>query len=111
MVIVMPVRKKVTIIELTCPLPHNMDRWNTVKFGKYAPYLLAAEAQGWDPSLHTVAVSSNGVASMSLGQFLATLGMSQAEAASLIVKCGSTSSNCTSMLHQAIYHKYWLPML
>jgi hypothetical protein len=111
MVILLPVTKKVTIMELTCPLPHNMDKWNNMKFSKYAPYLLVAEAQGWDPSLHTVAVSSNGVASLSLSQFLAALGMSEKEAASLASKCGSTSSNCTCMIHQAIYQKYWLPRL
>jgi hypothetical protein len=111
MVIIMPVKRKITIMELTCPLPHNMDRWNSVKFSKYAPHLLVAEAQGWSPSLHTVAVSSNGIPSMSLGQFLAALGMSQTEATSLASKCGSTSSNCTCMLHQAVHQKHWMPKL
>jgi hypothetical protein len=109
MVIILPVKKKITIMELTCPLPHNMDRWNTMKFSKYSPYLRLAEAHGWDPSLHTVAVSSNGVASLSLGQFLAALGMSQAEGAGLTAKCGYTSSNCTSMLRQAVFNRYWWP--
>lgn len=102
MVIMFPKQKSVLIIELTCPLPHNMQKWHDIKMCKYAPPVAYANNQGWAAKLYAIEISTMGDISTGFSSMLMdSIGLPMQEADALMRECGTTSKQCTEKLFHA----------
>ena len=96
LVITFPNDLRTTIIELTCPLPHNMGKWKELKAGKYSHFIALAAMHGWHADLFTVEVASHGLTSQGIPTVLHHISLrSDLQANKTALDCSALSQNCT----------------
>ena len=112
MVISYPFQKRIIIMELTCPLPHNMNKWKQLKQEKYSPFVAMAASHGWHADLTTIEIACHGFSSQGIQDLWLLLGNYQVgtDSTDIAMRCASLSQSCTDEIIRSASNIQWKPL-
>jgi hypothetical protein len=107
LVLLSPTHRRALILELTCPLPHNLDKWHNIKSQKYLPCAHAARLRGWHTEIYTIEVACAGSDSQGITKPLTILGIPNDAAENTRLRCQHIAAVCTKHIISNAHYLSW----
>ena len=102
----MSVEEKICVlIELTCPMKENMDRWHIDKLKKYEEELTS---EVYKMHYVVVEVGARGGLNVTLRSSMKKLGLSKKEAASVVEECVLMARRCSFVIWCQRFNKEFI---
>jgi hypothetical protein len=103
-------RRRVVLLELTCPAEEGIQAARDRKEAKYASLVDSINAaNNWRAELHTVEIGARGLVACHTYSVFRTLGFTHSEANTLCRTLSTVSARCSFSIHLAHKHSSWIP--